>query len=265
MSQQDPGEKRMLEGLDDLRAQLDEVDQRVVAALAERDRLVMEVARRKALRGGGRVRDTLREEALLARLTSLGQAAGLDGFYITRVFREVLDHSVRLQQEFLAKHQNPARLSEGELVVAYQGVDGAYSHLAAMRHFGPRGGVITYRGYPTFRAMMEAVSSGQAHYGVLPVENTTAGSINDAYDLLAQMDLSVVGEEVQRVDHCLVALENVPVSRIRRIFSHPQALAQCSNFLSTLTDCHVEAFTDTAMRVKFSFWLAMSRLITTRP
>jgi chorismate mutase/prephenate dehydratase len=248
---QDPKpEKRALEGLDDLRAQLDQVDHQLVAQLRERDRLVMEVARRKSQKGDGRVRDPVREEAMLARLSSEGQASGLDGFYVTRVFREVLDHSVRLQQEYLAQTQDPERAGSSELVVSYQGVDGAYSHLAAMRHFGPRGGHTTFRGYPTFRAMMEAVRDGQAQYGVLPIENTTAGSINDAYDLLAQMDLSVVGEEVQKVDHCLVALEMVPLSRIRRVFSHPQALAQCSNFLSGLSDCHVEAFADTAMSVK---------------
>jgi chorismate mutase/prephenate dehydratase len=248
---QDPKpEKRALEGLDDLRAQLDQVDQQLVASLRERDRLVMEVARRKAQKGDGRVRDPVREEAMLARLSSEGQGLGLDGFYVTRVFREVLDHSVRLQQEFLAQTQDPERAGSAELVVSYQGVDGAYSHLAAMRHFGPRGGNTTFRGYPTFRAMMEAVRDGQAQYGVLPIENTTAGSINDAYDLLAQMDLSVVGEEVQKVEHCLVALEMVPLSRIRRVFSHPQALAQCSNFLSSLNECHVEAFADTAMSVR---------------
>jgi chorismate mutase/prephenate dehydratase len=196
------------------------------------------------------VRDPAPEEALLTRLSAQGQAAGLDGFYVTRVFREMLDHSVRLQQEFLARQQNPTRTDKDELVVAYQGADGAYSHLAAMRHFGPRGGSVAFRGYTTFRGMMEAVRDGHAAYGIQPIENTTAGSINDAYDLLAQMDLSIVGEEVQKVDHCLVALENIPVSRVRRVFSHPQALAQCSNFLSSLTECHVESFYDTAMAVQ---------------
>ena len=243
-------DKRPLEGLDDLRAQLDDVDRGILASLLERDRLAMEVARRKAQKGSGRVRDPVREEAMLARLSQEGQSAGLDGFYVTRVFRELLDHSVRLQQEFMANQQDPARAAAGQLVVSYQGVDGAYSHLAAMRHFGPRGGNTEFRGYPTFRAMMEAVRDGHAQYGVLPIENTTAGSINDAYDLLAQMDLSIVGEEVWKVEHCLVALEMLPLSRIRRVFSHPQALAQCSNFLSGLTDCHVEAFLDTAMSVR---------------
>jgi chorismate mutase/prephenate dehydratase len=241
---------RPLEGLDDLRAQLDEIDRAIVHSLSERDRVLLEVARRKSQKGDGRVRDGAREEAMLARLAQEGQTAGLDGFYVTRVFRELLDHSVRLQQEYLARQQDPERATTGELVVSYQGVDSAYSHLAAMRHFGTRSGDVVFRGYPTFREMMEAVRDGQAHYGVLPIENTTAGSINDAYDLLAQMDLSIVGEEIQKVDHCLVALEMLPLSRIRRVFSHPQALAQCSNFLSTLTECHVEAFTDTAMAVR---------------
>jgi chorismate mutase / prephenate dehydratase len=240
----------MLEGLDDLRAQLDEIDQQILAALVERDRVVLDVASRKSQKGDGKVRDPVREEAQLTRLTGQGQLDGLDGFYVGRIFRELLDHSVRLQQEYLTRLHEGARPEVSELVVSYQGIDGAYSHLAAMRHFGPRGGSTVFRGYPSFRAMMEAVRDGQAHYGVLPIENTTAGSINDAYDLLAQMDLSIVGEEVQKVEHCLVALEQVPLNKLRRVFSHPQALAQCSNFLSSLTDCHVEAFTDTAMAVQ---------------
>jgi len=240
----------MLEGLDDLRAQLDEIDQDILKALVERDRVVVEVASRKSQKGDGKVRDPVREEAQLTRLTGQGQLDGLDGFYVGRIFRELLDHSVRLQQEYLARLHDATRADLSELVVSYQGIDGAYSHLAAMRHFGPRGGSTVFRGYPSFRAMMEAVRDGHAHYGVLPIENTTAGSINDAYDLLAQMDLSIVGEEVQKVEHCLVAIEQVPLSKLRRVFSHPQALAQCSNFLSSLTDCHVEAFTDTAMAVQ---------------
>ncbi len=246
------GDAKPSEGLEleDVRAQLDDVDRQIVEALAARERIVMEVARRKSESGEGRVRDPAREDSLLKRLSGQGQQVGLDAFYVTRVFREVIDHSVRVQQEFFARLQNPERGPRGELVVAYQGIDGAYSHLAAMRHFGPWGSDVTFRGYPTFRAMMEAVRDGQASYGILPIENTTAGSINDAYDLLAQMDLAVVGEEIQKVEHCLVAIDNVPLGRIRRIFSHPQALAQCGNFLESLRECQVEAFTDTAMAVQ---------------
>jgi chorismate mutase/prephenate dehydratase len=85
---------------------------------------------------------------------------------------------------------------------------------------------------------------------MLPIENTSSGSSNEAYDLLARMNLPVVGEEILSVEHCLVALEEVPVSHIRRVFSHPQALAQCSNFLAGLHHCAVESYTDTALAVK---------------
>jgi chorismate mutase/prephenate dehydratase len=98
--------------------------------------------------------------------------------------------------------------------------------------------------------MLEEVRSGDLDYAVLPLENTTSGSVTAAYDLLARMDLALVGEEIQEVDHCLLALEDVPLSRIRRIYSHPVALSQCGRFLSTLPDCHVEAFIDTAMAAR---------------
>ena len=236
------------EELEELRARLDAIDRKLIDALAERQNAVADVARLKA-GGSVAVRDAAREQDILTRLVQLGRAAGLDPFYVTRLFQEILGHSVRVQQETLAVREQ-AHGDERPLVVAYQGTDGAYSHLAAQRHFGARSVDCVYRGYDTFVAMLEAVRSGDADYAVLPIENTTAGSINEAYDLLARMDLALVGEEIQRVDHCLVALDAVPLSQIRRVYSHPQALAQCSDFLASLRGCQVEAFTDTAMAVK---------------
>jgi chorismate mutase / prephenate dehydratase len=131
--------------------------------------------------------------------------------------------------------------------VAFQGADGAYSQLAAEQHFAQRPFVT--RGYESFRAMLEAVEIGQADYAMQPIENTTAGSINEAYDLLARMNLFVVGEAVLRVEHCLLALPGARLDQIRRVYSHPQALAQCSEFLASLPECEVISFTDTAMSV----------------
>jgi chorismate mutase/prephenate dehydratase len=133
--------------------------------------------------------------------------------------------------------------------VGYQGTEGAYSHLAAVRHFGPRGGASCV-GYDSFEEMLDAVREGGLDFAVLPIENTISGSVDAAYDLLTRMDLGLVGEEIQEVDHCLLALEEVPLARIRRVYSHPVALAQCGRFLATLPSCHVEAFTDTAMAAR---------------
>jgi len=235
--------------LKELREQLDGIDRQVIEALARRQELVAEVVRCKA--GPDNVlRDVDREEALLARVESLGRDAGLDGYYVTQIYKGILEHSLRTQQDALVDSQNPQRSEENQVAVAYQGTDGAYSHLAGVKHFAPRDVEAVFKGYDTFGQILDAVKAGGADYAMLPIENTTAGSINEAYDLLARMDLVLVGEEIQPVQHCLVALESIPLSHIRRIYSHPQALAQCRDFLGRLDECHVEAFTDTAMAVK---------------
>jgi len=137
-----------------------------------------------------------------------------------------------------------------ELVVGYQGTDGAYSQLAAMHHFEGAAESLRCVGYHSFPEMLEALKAGEVDYAVLPIENSIAGSINESYDLLAMMGLSLVGEEFQPIAHCLIGAAEVAVSEIRRVYSHPVALAQCGEFLGTLEDCHVEAFVDTAMSVE---------------
>ena len=136
------------------------------------------------------------------------------------------------------------------LLVGYQGTEGAYSQLAALRHFSGAAGSVRCVGYHSFREMLESLKAREIDYAVLPIENSIAGSINESYDLLAKMGLSLVGEEFQPIAHCLIGAADVPVSEIRRVYSHPVALAQCREFLETLEDCHVEAFVDTAMSVE---------------
>jgi chorismate mutase/prephenate dehydratase len=140
--------------------------------------------------------------------------------------------------------------SDQELLVGYQGTEGAYSELAAKRHFADAGRPVRCVGYHSFSEMLEALRGGSVDYAVLPIENSIAGSINESYDLLAKMGLFLVGEEFQPIAHCLIGAADVPVSDIRRVYSHPVALAQCGEFLETLEDCHVEAFVDTAAAVE---------------
>ncbi len=232
----------MTEDLDTARAALDTIDKRIVEALAERDRIVADVAALKT-DDDKPVRDIDREEALLGRIVAHAESAGLSADYATRLFRDILDHSLRRQHHLLTEPEP----SEAPLVVAFQGTEGSYSHSAAARHFTAVGRPVDLRGHHTFKQAFEAVHSGVAEYGVLPVENTTAGSINETYDLLARHDLSIVGEEVLHIDHCLLAVEPVPLSRIRRIYSQAQALWQCTEFLDQLEHCSAVSFTDTAM------------------
>ena len=218
-------------------------DRRLIDALAERAEKVAAIATVKAS-GDAPLRDELREAELLKLHAAHARDLGLDPALVTRLFRDIIDHSVRRQQAHLQSGADGSSAKRA-LTVGYLGTEGSWSYLAAERHFGATGREIVYRGFESFRLMLEAVQAGEVDRAMLPVENTTAGSINDSYDLLARMNLAVVGEEVQPVDNCLVALEPMPVSRIRRIFSHPQPLTQCSEFLSTLHGCHLEAVSDT--------------------
>jgi chorismate mutase/prephenate dehydratase len=228
--------------LQGLRNQLDTIDRRIVAALGDRDRLVSEIGKLKLERQGN-LRDLQREEDLLTRLVAVAREAGLDGHYVTRLFREILDHSVRTQEEAFAASANPVPQTP---MVVYLGEEGSYSHQAAARHFETYGGPVSLQGGASFEELLLAVRDGAADFALLPIENTTAGSINDVYDLLARMDLAFVGEEVQRVEHCLLALEEVPLSCIKRIYSNSKAIDQCTEILQTLKHCHVETVVDTA-------------------
>lgn len=112
--------------------------------------------------------------------------------------------------------------------VAFQGEPGAYSELAAVQYYGEH---IKTLPCTTFEEVFRTVEKEQAIHGLLPIENSLAGSIHRNYDLLLEKQLSIVGEYHLRVTHCLMALPGVELSQIQRVHSHPQALAQCANNL----------------------------------
>ena len=125
--------------------------------------------------------------------------------------------------------------------VAFQGVAGAYGEIAALEVSAKALPV----GYPTFHEVFGAVSSGAAELGVVPVENSLAGMVQQAMDLLPDTDLHIIGEVIVRVKHQLLALPGVKLGDIKRVHSHPQALAQCDGFLAEHHLTPVNAF-DTA-------------------
>ena len=129
--------------------------------------------------------------------------------------------------------------------VSFQGTEGAYSHIAARKFFAAHGDM-EYAGFPTFAAALAEAEKGDAGWAFLPIENTTAGSINETYDLLRHTELSIVGEEVLPVRHCLLAAPGATLASLTHVLSHPQALAQCGRFLATLEGAAATAFVDTA-------------------
>ena len=130
--------------------------------------------------------------------------------------------------------------------IAYQGEPGAFSEAAA-RQVRPDAELVPCR---SFEDVFESVKAGPAAYGVLPIENTIGGSIHRNFDLLVENHLPIIGEIELPVVHHLLALPGVPMERVRRIYSHPQALAQCDRFLRTLSGVEVIATYDTAGSAK---------------
>ncbi len=238
----------MKKELASIRERLDLIDKTIVKALADRQDVVKEVASLKINKAAG-IRDLEREELLLSKIRDFAHEVGLDRYYAEHLFREIITNSVRFQTHSLVDHQNH-KDGEKRVSVSYQGTDGAFSHLAALRHFGERYSNVDCFGFDTFQQAAQAVKDGQVNFAVLPIENTTAGSINDTYDILGNSGLHIVGEEILKIVHCLMAVEPVEVSQIRRILSHPKAIEQCTNFLSKLPRCRVESYLDTAISAK---------------
>lgn len=114
--------------------------------------------------------------------------------------------------------------------VAFQGEDGAYSQEAIFKMFGLETKTLPCR---TFEDIFQSVENKKSDLGLLPIENSTAGAINQSYDLLLDHDLKISGEIIFRVRHALLAAKGSMIENIRRVYSHPQALAQCERFIAS--------------------------------
>lgn len=127
--------------------------------------------------------------------------------------------------------------------IAYQGIAGAYSHITALKAFGPYNDFI---GVKSFSDLFELIHSGQADAGVIPIENSLVGSIYENYDLMSQYEVTILAEHFTRISHCLLACSPRAVDGIDRVWSHPKALEQCRLFLRRNPHLEVLEYEDTA-------------------
>ena len=216
--------------LSDLRKQIDAADDELLAAYIKRLALVEEVGARKRAHAAA-VEHEDRERQLLARLTEkFGKEREHD---IRFLYGAILSYSKIIQSrgsgEEFAPPASPSEnaLNKRGLRIACQGVEGAYSHAAAGEMFS-RPEILRCE---TFSEVFDCVSEGKADFGVLPAENSTAGSVNEVYDLLKEHKLRIAAARKLRIDHCLLALSGAREEDIRTVLSHPQALAQCSKYI----------------------------------
>jgi len=132
--------------------------------------------------------------------------------------------------------------------IAFQGEPGAYSEAAVLEHFNNE--VVVPVPCESFEQVFAAVSEGRVDYGFIPIENSLAGSIHQNYDLLMRNNLWVVGEHHLRVSHCLIGQPGARLAGVKKVISHPQALAQCDGYLHRLPGVKTEPVYDTAGSVK---------------
>ncbi|NAX42273.1 MULTISPECIES: prephenate dehydratase [unclassified Vibrio] len=232
--------------LEEIRLQLNELDDQLLNLLAERRKFSIEVAKSK-VETAKPVRDAIREQQLLVKLINTGKEKyNLDAQYITKLFHTIIEDSVLLQQAYLQNLANP-QLSRKPLArVAFLGAKGSYSHLATREYFSRKNTELIELNCDQFKEVTKTVESGHADYGVLPIENTSSGSINEVYDLLQHTTLYIVGELTLPIEHCLVATSELRLEELKILYSHPQPHQQCSEFLSRLKGVTLETCASTA-------------------
>jgi len=233
--------------LNDIRNNINKVDSDILKLLSERRKLSENVISSK-IKSDQPLRDTKRETELLSRIISNGKELGLDSHYVSKIFYDIIDDSVRLQQNHF---RSSLFDNDSEVIrIAIQGIEGSYSSMAANKFFAQFKKEIIFISKDRFDEVAEEVEAGRADFAMLPIENTTSGGINEVYDLLLHTTLSIIGEEKFQVKHCLVGSENSTLGKLEVIFSHYQAAAQCNKFLASIPDANIQYFADTALSVK---------------
>jgi chorismate mutase/prephenate dehydratase len=244
--------------LPEVRAEIDSLDSKLLGLLAERQRLAELVIRAKHAAGSmTTIRDEARERDVIRQRIAEARPLGLEAHFVTKIFHELIGESLRLQQDFLQRKLNGSPI-HSPVRITYRGIDGSYCHLAGKGFFNAsaaRSGAPTlsrnsFVGCQSFEAVVQAVESGDCDFGVMPIENTTSGAMNEVYDLLVHSQVSIVGEEKFLVRHCLIGTEQVPPSHLKRIYCTPLSVSECGEFLGGLPECALEFSTDAAVAVK---------------
>lgn len=218
-----------------LRCEIDEIDRQIVELYERRMDVCGKVAEYK-IETGKKVFDKTREEEKIRKVKSLTHNE-FNSYGVQELFEQIMSMSRKLQYQMLAEHGSLGRLpfigvDELETCkarVVFQGAEGAYSQAAMETFFGDR---INSFHVDTFREAMSAIDEGSADFAVLPIENSTAGIVSEIYDLMVEFENYIVGEQIIKIEHCLLGLPGTDMEKVERVYSHPQSLMQSARFLN---------------------------------
>lgn len=219
----------------ELRAQIDEIDQQIVELYEKRMEISRGVAEFK-ISTGKKVFDKQRELEKLAKVKSLTHN-DFNSHGIEELFEQIMSMSRKLQYQLLAQNGSMGKLpfigvddlDIHKARVVFQGADGSYSQAAMKQYFGDQ---VNCFHVDTFREAMSAIDEGSADFAVLPIENSTAGIVSEIYDLLVEFENYIVGEQIIKVEHCLLGVPGTRLEDIKTVYSHPQSLMQSAKYLA---------------------------------
>lgn len=248
--------------LDSLRREIDELDKGLLELFETRMLKVTEIAAFKKA-NNMTILDESREEKVLEKTkflknSKLAQPAQTFLRYLMSISRELQEEYIgdpsqsneEKTDTHLEEGDKPigtASREDGEATVGFQGLPGSYSEQALREYFGEK---VPTSSYPAFEDVFSALEEGEIDYGVLPLENSSTGGIAEVYDLLCHYGFYIVGEKGIKVDHNLLALPGARLEDIREVYSHPQGLQQCSEFLRTNPDWNLISCSNTAVSAK---------------
>lgn len=219
------------------REKLDELDKKLLELFEYRMEISKDVAEYKRSVGKA-VYDPVRENEKLETLGKLVQNEG-NSKAVADLFSQIMFLSRRLQYSLIDTSDNfgytevDSIASDKNTRIAYFGQKGSYTEQAMIEYFHGVGEGISMG---TFEDIMKAIKECKAEYGVLPIENSSTGSLSDIYDLLAEYNNIIIGEHVVKIEHCLWGLPGAKLSDIKKVYSHRQGLLQCSEFLKEQAD-----------------------------
>lgn len=238
-----------------IRERINAIDDQMVELFVERMQAAAEVAGAKAEKNLP-VLDLRREQAVLERV--MEKAGEEFELYVNKLYQTMFDISrsyqagiltkeTALSKEIMKNIANPPMEFPRKAVVACQGVEGSYAARACDRLFA----LPSKMYFSNFESVFNAVESGLCKYGVLPIENSSAGSVTEVYDLMVRHKFYIVKSLKLHISHALLAKPGVKVEDIKEVISHSQALQQCSNFLKANPNVKVTIFENTATAAKF--------------
>lgn len=239
--------------LEELRTQLSDVDDQIVKLYEERMQICEDLGKCK-IQNGFKTFDRQKEKNKIAEVTGK-VSSEFNKKGIGEVYQQLMAISRKLQYQQLVEAGALGRLpfiaidslDRKSARIVYQGTEGAYSQAAMEHYFGK--GCNNYHVH-TFREAMEAIEEGAADYAVLPIENSTAGAVNEVYDLLVEFENYIVGETIIPIKNTLSGLPGTDMSEIERVYSKAEALMQASRFLGEHADWQQISVANTALAAK---------------